>query len=63
MQPLLAKAQMCKCIVKLKNFCSMGKIVGTDPSVISGSVGMYTYRQTKDGTIVSEKVKDKGAVT
>lgn len=38
----------------------MGKIVGTAPSVISGSVGMYTYRQTKDGTIVSEKVKAKG---
>lgn len=38
----------------------MGKIVGTAPSQISGSVGLYTYRQTKDGTIVSEKVKAKG---
>lgn len=38
----------------------MGKIVGTAPSIISGSVGLYTYRQTKDGTIVSEKVKAKG---
>ncbi|MCQ2295530.1 MAG: hypothetical protein MJZ67_07735 [Bacteroidales bacterium] len=38
----------------------MGKIVGTSPSSISGSVGLYTYRQTKDGTVVSEKVKAKG---
>lgn len=38
----------------------MGKIVGTAPSIISGSVGLYTYRQTKDGTIVSEKIKAKG---
>ena len=35
----------------------MGKIIGTAPSSISGSVGNYTYRQTKDGYIVSEKRK------
>lgn len=38
----------------------MGKIVGTAPSIIQGSVGLYTYRQTKDGTVVSEKVKARG---
>lgn len=38
----------------------MGEIVGTAPSIISGSVGLYNYRQTKDGTIVSEKIKAKG---
>ena len=35
----------------------MGKIIGTAPGSISGSVGNYTYRNTKDGYIVSEKVK------
>ncbi len=35
----------------------MGKIIGTAPSSISGSVGNYTYRRTKDGYIVSEKKK------
>ncbi|MCQ2278505.1 MAG: hypothetical protein MJZ62_04300 [Bacteroidales bacterium] len=35
----------------------MGKINGTAPCSISGSVGNYTYRQTKDGYIVSEKRK------
>ena len=38
----------------------MGKIIGTSPSSIKGSVGLYTYRFTKDGYIVSEKVKAKG---
>lgn len=38
----------------------MGKIVGLAPSSISGSVGQFTFRQTKDGIIVSEKVKAKG---
>ena len=35
----------------------MGKIIGTAPSSISGSVGNYTYRRTKDGYVVSEKRK------
>ena len=30
----------------------MGKIMGTAPSQISGSVGLYTFRQTKDGTVI-----------
>ncbi|MCQ2294331.1 MAG: hypothetical protein MJZ67_01640 [Bacteroidales bacterium] len=30
----------------------MGKIVGTSPSSISGSVGLYTYRQTKDAAVI-----------
>lgn len=37
----------------------MGKIVGITPSKISGSVGGYTYRVTKDGVIVSEKIVKK----
>ena len=38
----------------------MGKIIGTSPSSIKGSVGLYTYRFTKHGYIVSEKIKAKG---
>ena len=34
----------------------MGKITGIYPSMIRGSVGGYTYRQTKHGIIVSEKI-------
>ena len=34
----------------------MGKVKGLSPSRISGSVGNYTFRQTKDGTIVTEKM-------
>lgn len=37
----------------------MGKIVGITPSKISGSVGGYTYRVTKDGVVVSEKIVKK----
>mgnify|MGYP003290356990 CR=1 FL=1 len=35
----------------------MARIVGFSPSQMSGSVGNYTYRQTKNGTIVSEKIQ------
>ena len=38
----------------------MARITGTAPSSMQGSVGLYTYRFTKDGYIVSEKVKAKG---
>ncbi len=37
----------------------MGKIKGLSPSRISGSVGDYTYRQTRYGTVVSQKVQKK----
>lgn len=35
----------------------MGKVKGLSPSRISGSVGNFTFRQTKDGTIVTEKIQ------
>ncbi|MCQ2294506.1 MAG: hypothetical protein MJZ67_02530 [Bacteroidales bacterium] len=30
----------------------MGKIVGTSPSSINGSVGPYTYRQTSNAAVI-----------
>lgn len=41
----------------------MARIIGTAPSQMRGSVGLYTYRQTKDGTVVSEKIQKKGVST
>lgn len=38
----------------------MARIIGTAPSSMKGTVGLYTYRYTKDGYIVSEKIKAKG---
>lgn len=37
----------------------MARIKGISPSKMSGSVGDFTYRQTKNGTIVSEKIQKK----
>lgn len=38
----------------------MAKVKGISPSKMSGSVGDFTYRQTKYGTVVSEKIQSKG---
>ena len=35
----------------------MAKVKGISPSKLSGSVGDFTYRQTQDGTIVTEKIQ------
>lgn len=40
-------------------FIIMAKIKGLSPSKMSGSVGDFTYRQTKYGTVVSEKIQSK----
>lgn len=37
----------------------MARIKGISPAKMSGSVGDFTYRQTKNGTIVSEKIQKK----
>ena len=37
----------------------MGIIKGVSPAKMSGSIGNFTYRQTKFGTVVSEKVQKK----
>ncbi len=37
----------------------MARIAGISPAKMSGSVGGFTYRQTKYGTIVSEKIQKK----
>ena len=38
---------------------TMAIIRGLSPSKLSGSIGDYTYRQTKAGTIVSQKIQKK----
>lgn len=38
----------------------MARIKGLAPSQMQGSVGLYTYRMTKHGVVVSEKIQAKG---